>query len=287
MAKQRPLTEVSYIKDLCSRYGFNLSKGFGQNFLINPGICPKMADAAGLCKNWGALEIGPGIGVLTRELSAAAGKVVSVELDTRLFPLLSETLEEQKNVTLVEGDALKIDIAEILEKEFAGMPVALCANLPYYITSPIIARLLESRLSLETIVVMVQKEFAQRITAEEGTRLCGAITLMVHYYAKAEKLFDVQPGSFFPPPKVTSSVVRLTPHAAPPVQPESEKALFALIKAAFSMRRKTAANAISAGLGMPKGQVEAALLAVGRPDKTRPEELTLKDYAALTHLLKN
>lgn len=277
------LTDLSVIRDLCARYDFSLSKGFGQNFIINPGVCPRIAEASGIGPGWGALEIGPGIGVLTEQLAERADKVVSVEVDTRLQPLLAETMAGHPNFKLVLGDVLKVDLAALLKAEFPGMPVAVCANLPYYITSPILMRLLEERLPIRSITVMVQKEAAQRLCAAPGTRQAGAISYAVAYYAAPELLFTVQPGSFYPAPKVTSAVIRLTLHDTPPVQPANgdERGLFRLIRAAFSQRRKTAANAVAAGLGLPKPRVTAALQTAGLDTRLRPEQLTLADYCAL------
>ena len=277
------LTDLSVIRDLCARYDFSLSKGFGQNFIINPGVCPRIAEASGIGPGWGALEIGPGIGVLTEQLAERADKVVSVEVDTRLQPLLAETMAGHPNFKLVLGDVLKVDLAALLKAEFPGMPVAVCANLPYYITSPILMRLLEERLPIRSITVMVQKEAAQRLCAAPGTRQAGAISYAVAYYAAPELLFTVQPGSFYPAPKVTSAVIRLTLHDTPPVQPANgdERGLFRLIRAAFSQRRKTAANAVAAGLGLPKPRVTAALQTAGLDTRLRPEQLTLAYYCAL------
>ena len=277
------LTDLSVIRDLCARYDFSLSKGFGQNFIINPGVCPRIAEASGIGPGWGALEIGPGIGVLTEQLAERADKVVSVEVDTRLQPLLAETMAGHPNFKLVLGDVLKVDLAALLKAEFPSMPVAVCANLPYYITSPILMRLLEERLPIRSITVMVQKEAAQRLCAAPGTRQAGAISYAVAYYAAPELLFTVQPGSFYPAPKVTSAVIRLTLHDTPPVQPANgdERGLFRLIRAAFSQRRKTAANAVAAGLGLPKPRVTAALQAAGLDARLRPEQLTLADCCAL------
>ena len=277
------LTDLSTIRSLCDRYGFSLSKGFGQNFIINPGVCPRIAESAGIGPDWGVLEIGPGIGVLTEQLAKRAAKVVSVEIDRRLFPLLDETLAGYGNVKIVEGDVLKVDLRALIRQEFAGRPVAVCANLPYYITSPILMRLLEERLPVENITVMVQREAAQRLCAPPGTRQAGAISYAVAYYASPRQLFTVQPGSFYPAPRVTSAVIRLDLHDHPPVQPArgDEAGLFRLIRAAFSQRRKTAANAVAAGLNLPKAQVTAALQAAGLDPRLRPEQLTLADYSAL------
>ena len=255
------LTDLSTIRDLCARHDFALSKGFGQNFIVNPGVCPKIVEAAGIDENWGVLEIGPGIGVLTKELALRAKKVVAVEVDMRLPPLLEETLAEFDNVEIVLQDILKVDIAALIRKKFPGMPVAVCANLPYYITSPILMRLLEERLPVENITVMVQCEAAQRLCAPPGTRQAGAISYAVAYYASPRQLFTVQPGSFYPAPKVTSAVIRLDVRKTPAgdLDPAAERALFAVIRAAFSQRRKTAANGISAGLAADKAAVLAAM----------------------------
>ncbi len=275
------LTDVSVIRDLCARHGFSLSKGFGQNFIVNPGICPKIVQAAGIDKSYGVLEVGPGIGVLTKELAAAASKVAAVEIDTRLPALLAETLAECSNVEIVQGDVLKTDLHALIAERFQGLQVAVCANLPYYITSPILMKLLEERLPVKHITVMVQKEAAERITALPGTRAAGAISYAVHYYAEPQLLFSVQPGSFYPPPKVTSAVIQLVLRDSPAVDTPDEAGLFRLIRAAFGQRRKAAANSIAAGLGIPKAKVTAALEAAGLPPLVRPEQLTLEQFAAL------
>ena len=277
------LTDLSTIRSLCDRYGFSLSKGFGQNFIINPGVCPRIAESAGIGPDWGVLEIGPGIGVLTEQLAKRAAKVVSVEIDRRLFPLLDETLAGYGNVKIVEGDVLKVDLRALIRQEFAGRPVAVCANLPYYITSPILMRLLEEKLPIRNITVMVQREAAQRLCAAPGTREAGAISYAVAYYAEPRQLFTVQPGSFYPAPKVTSAVIRLDVRSRPPIDLPAgqEPAYFALIRAAFSQRRKTAANAIANGLHLPKAQVLEAMAAVGLDPRTRPEQLDLSAYGAL------
>jgi 16S rRNA (adenine1518-N6/adenine1519-N6)-dimethyltransferase len=188
------LTDLSTIRDLCARYDFALSKGFGQNFIINPGICPRIAEAAGIGPGWGALEVGPGIGVLTEQLCKRADNVVSIEVDKRLPPLLEETMADYDNFKLILNDVLKVDLKALLAEEFGGKPVAVCANLPYYITSPILMRLLEEKLPIRNITVMVQKEAAQRLCAAPGTRDAGAISYAVAYYAEPKLLFSVQPG---------------------------------------------------------------------------------------------
>lgn len=281
------LTDLSTIRDLCARYDFALSKGFGQNFIINPGICPRIAEAAGIGPGWGALEVGPGIGVLTEQLCKRADSVVSIEVDKRLPPLLEETMADYDNFKLILNDVLKVDLKALLAEEFGGKPVAVCANLPYYITSPILMRLLEEKLPIRNITVMVQKEAAQRLCAAPGTRDAGAISYAVAYYAEPKLLFSVQPGSFYPAPKVTSAVIRLDVREKPAVTVPNgdEAAFFALIRAAFSQRRKTAANAIASGLGLPKDAVTAAIEAAGFDARIRPEALTLEDFAKLQQAL--
>ena len=226
------LTDLSTIRDLCARYDFALSKGFGQNFIINPGICPRIADEAGIGPGWGALEVGPGIGVLTEQLCKRADKVVSIEVDKRLPPLLEETMADYDNFKLVLNDVLKVNLKALLAEEFGDKPVAVCANLPYYITSPILMRLLEEKLPIENITVMVQKEAAQRLCAAPGTRDAGAISYAVAYYAEPKLLFTVQPGSFYPAPKVTSAVIRLNVRKTPAVEVPGgdEKKLLGVIK---------------------------------------------------------
>ena len=274
------LTDVGYIRDVLGRHGFHFSKSLGQNFLINPTVCPRMAEACGASEDSGVLEIGPGLGVLTHELALRAGKVVALELDARLPAVLAETLAEHDNVEIVQGDVLKTDLHALLRDRFGETPVAVCANLPYYITSPVIMYLLESRLPLTNITVMVQKEAAQRLCAAPGTRECGAVTLAVQYYADVKRLFDVPRGSFMPAPKVDSSVIRLTPHAETALSGDAEKRLFALIRAAFGQRRKTLGNALQSA-GFPREQITAALAAVGIPATARAEELTLPQFEAL------
>lgn len=280
------LTDIQTIRDLCTRYDFALSKGFGQNFIVNPGVCPKIVEASGIGPEWGVIEIGPGIGVLTKELALRAKKVVAIEVDQRIPPMLRETLAEFNNVEIVLQDVLKVDLMALIEEKFAGMPVAVCANLPYYITSPILMRLLEEKLPIESITVMVQKEAAQRITAAPGSREAGAISYAVAYYAKPKLLFSVQPGSFYPPPKVTSAVIQLLVRPEPAVSIQDEAGYFKLIRAAFSQRRKTAANSISNGLNVPKAQVIAALEQAGLSPTARPEQFTLEDFAALKQAME-
>ncbi len=278
------LTDISYIKELLAKHGFQFSKKLGQNFLINPSVCPRMAEASGADKASGVLEIGPGFGVLTNELAKTAGKVVSVELDDRLPPVLAETLAAHDNVKVVWGDVMKLDLPTLLKEEFGEMPVHVCANLPYYITSPILMLLLESKLPIEDITVMVQKEAAARLCAAPGTRECGAVSLAVQYYAEPKTLFQVSRGSFMPAPNVDSAVIRLTLRKQPPVSVKDEAKLFSLIRAAFNQRRKTLPNTLTA-VGYGKEQVLAAMEQSGIPATARAEQLTLAQFAALCDAL--
>lgn len=281
------LSDPGRIKEVLSRHGFHFSKALGQNFLINPTVCPRMAQACGAGDCKGVIEVGPGIGVLTWELSQVAEKVCAIELDSRLFPVLEETLAGRDNVKIIPGDVMKLDLAQLIQEEFGGGPVCVCANLPYYITSPIVMRLLEERLPVEHITVMVQKEAAERISAAPGTRAAGAISYGVAYYAQPRLLFTVQPGSFFPPPKVTSAVIQLVLRPQPAVATPDEEGYFKLVRAAFGQRRKTAANSVSAGLGIPKAHVMQALEAAGLSPMARPEQLTLEDFCALQKALND
>lgn len=279
------LSDASVVKDLLSRHGFKFSKALGQNFLINPTVCPRMAEVCGADENTGVIEVGPGFGVLTAELAKKAKKVVSVELDERLLPVLDETLAEFDNVKIINADVLKVDLRKIIEEEFAGMKVAVCANLPYYITSPVIMHLLESRLPIENLTVMVQKEAAQRLCAPVGSRDAGAVTVAVDYYSDAKKAFDVSAGSFMPAPKVDSSVIKLDIRKQPPVELKDEKLFFRMVKAVFAQRRKTAANSISAGMSLPKETVYAAIAAAGYGETVRAESFTMEELALLANCI--
>ncbi|MDO4154591.1 MAG: 16S rRNA (adenine(1518)-N(6)/adenine(1519)-N(6))-dimethyltransferase RsmA [Clostridia bacterium] len=280
------LSDLNTVRAVLSRHGFSFSKALGQNFLIDSTVCPRMAEAAVLSPEDGVLEIGPGIGVLTAQLGLRAKKVVAVELDKRLLPVLSETLGEFDNIEVVNGDVLKLDLASLLQEKFADCKrVSVCANLPYYITSPVIMRLLEEHLPLSQIVVMVQKEAAERLCAAVGTREAGAVTVAVQYYAEAEKLFSVGRNCFVPSPNVDSAVMRLSVREQPEFSVKDEKFFFKMVKAAFAQRRKTAQNGISAGLGLPKEQVAEALENIGLPKDIRAEKMTMKDLSALADSL--
>ena len=289
MAEENRLTDIRTVRELLSRHGFHFSKAMGQNFLINPTVCPRMAEACGASPETGVLEIGPGIGVLTRELAARAGRVVAVELDERLLPVLRETLAGRENTEVVQGDILKLPLAALLEEKFtrpdgARMPVAVCANLPYYITSPIIMLLLESRLPFTSLTVMVQKEAADRLCAVPGTRECGAVSLAVQYYARAEKLFGVSRGSFMPAPNVDSAVVKLDFETDRIPVPDA-KCYRDTVRAAFLSRRKTLENNLVNAFSLPRERAQALLAEAGIPEKARGETLTPQQLAALSALL--
>ena len=276
------LSNISVIRDVLSRHGFSFSKGLGQNFLINPTVCPRMAEMGNAKPGWGIIEIGAGVGVLTAELARRADKVVCIEIDGRLLPVLDETLAEFDNIKIVNEDVLKVDLHKLLEQEFAGMPVAVCANLPYYITSPIIMNLLEAHLPIASLTVMVQKEAAARLCAEPGSREVGAVSIAVRYYSDPKILFQVSRGSFLPAPDVDSTVIRLDVRDHPPVEVGSEEQFFKVVRAAFSQRRKTLPNTLSAGLGIPKAQAIEMLEKAGIPTNLRAEQLTLDQFALLS-----
>ncbi len=279
------LTNILTIKDLLSRHGFTFSKALGQNFLINPSVCPRMAEFCGAQKGVGVIEVGPGFGVLTHELCKLADKVVSIELDKRLMPVLKETMAEHSNFKVINEDILKIDLHKLIEDEFQGMKVVVCANLPYYITSPVIMKLLEEKLDIEAITVMVQKEAAQRLCAKVGTRDSSAITVAVNYYSEPKLLFHVSSGSFMPAPKVDSAVIRLDISGESRVKCKNEKMFFKVVKAAFSQRRKTVLNSISSGMGIAKADVESALADSSISLNSRAEQLLLEDFAKIADSL--
>lgn len=280
------LSDIGTIREILRRHGFTFSKSLGQNFLINPSVCPRMAELSGAGNGVGVIEIGPGIGVLTNELCTLAEKVVAVELDKRLLPVLEETLGEYNNLKVINADVLELDLHKMIENEFDGMEVVVCANLPYYITSPVIMKLLEDKLPVKAITVMVQKEAAQRICAEVGSRQSGAVTVSVNYYAEPEMLFGVNAGSFMPAPKVDSAVIKLNIREKPPVSVNSEKKLFEVIKAAFSQRRKILANSLSSGLSIDKAEIFRILNECGIDENIRAEKLSLQNFADIANRLE-
>lgn len=279
------LSNISTIREIMDRFGFQFSKSLGQNFLINPGICPKIAEMGGAAVETGVLEIGTGFGVLTHELAKRAKKVVAVELDSRLLPVLDYTLSEHKNVKVINQDILKVDLNKLIEEEFQGMDVYVCANLPYYITSPVIMALLEQRLPIKAVTVMVQKEAAVRLCANLPSRDCGAVTVAVRYYSEPRQLFTVSRGSFMPAPNVDSAVIRLDVKKDKPLSGDAERRLFAVVKGAFSQRRKMLCNTISSSLSVSKEQVSKALKDADIKETARAEELSLDDFIQFSDCL--
>lgn len=279
------LSNISVIRDVLSRHGFSFSKGLGQNFLINPTVCPRMAEMGNAQPGWGMIEIGAGVGVLTAELAQRADKVVCIEIDSRLLPILDETLAEYDNIKIVNQDVLKVDLHKLIAEEFPNMPVAVCANLPYYITSPIIMNLLESRLPISSLTVMVQKEAAQRICAMPGSREVGAVSIAVRYYCEPKVLFQVSRGSFMPAPDVDSTVIRLDIRKQPEVDVKREEDFFCVVKAAFSQRRKTLSNTLSSGLSMNKTQIAELLERAGVASNLRAEQLSMQQFADIANAL--
>ena len=281
------LTNINVITGILENHGFSFSKGLGQNFLINPDICPRIAEMGNAQKGFGILEIGTGIGTLTAELAKRADKVTAVEIDTRLLPILDETLSEFKNIKVINEDILKCDVNSLIKKEFQGLDVAVCANLPYYITSPIIMMLLENNLPIRSITVMVQKEAAQRLCAKVGTRESGAITVGVNYYGTVKKLFDVSRGSFMPSPNVDSAVIRIDINNEGKLDEETEKLFFSIVKNGFSQRRKTLANALTNKMNISKDTVFNAFDDINAEKSVRIEQLTMEQLKKLAYSIKN
>ena len=277
------LCDIGEIKRIMESSGFSFSKALGQNFIINPSVCPRMAEMCGADKECGVLEVGPGIGVLTNELCKVAKKVVAVELDKRLPDILAKTLADHDNVKIVSGDIMEIDLHKLIAEEFAGMDVVVCANLPYYITSPVIMKLLEERLPIKALTVMVQKEAADRLCAQMGTRATGAVTAAVRYYSEPKLLFKVSAGSFMPAPKVDSAVIRLDIHQGVSLDVKDEKLYFRVVRGAFSQRRKTISNSLSSVLSMDKASLISALEKAQVSPMARAEQLSLEDFARIAN----
>lgn len=280
------LYDINTVKRILSKRGFTFSKALGQNFLINPDVCPAMADSLCAEGKIGVIEIGPGLGVLTKELCRVAERVVSIELDKRLLPVLGETLADCSNLEIVNADVMELDLKQLISEKFSDCDsVKVCANLPYYITSPIIMMLLESELPVDEIVVMVQKEAGERLCAEVGTRGAGAVTVAVNYYAESEILFDVMRESFVPSPKVDSVVIRLKVRSHQPFDIKDKRKFFTTVRCAFSQRRKTALNSISNTMGVSKADAAAVFERLGIDPNVRAEKLRMEDFVKISELI--
>ena len=285
--KQPTLGNPQNTIEVLQKYQFTFQKKFGQNFLIDTHVLDKVIRAAEITKDDMVLEIGPGIGTMTQYLSCAAGKVTAVEIDKTLIPILEDTLEGFDNVTVLNEDILKVDIARLVEEQNGGRPIKVVANLPYYITTPIIMGLFEQQVPVKSITVMVQKEVADRMQTGPGSKDYGALSLAVQYYAKPYIVANVPPNCFIPRPKVGSAVIRLERYEKPPVQVEDEKLMFRLIRASFNQRRKTLANGLknSPELFYGKEEIEQAIQELGRGETIRGEALSLEEFAALSNIL--
>lgn len=281
------LGNVKNTAEVIQKYQFNFQKKFGQNFLIDSNILDKIIESAQLTKEDCVLEIGPGIGTMTQYLAEEAGEVVAVEIDKNLIPILEDTLSAYSNVTILNEDILKVDINKIVQEHNGGKPVKVVANLPYYITTPIIMALFESHVPLQSVTIMVQKEMADRMQVGPGTKDYGALSLAVQYYAKPEIITRVPASCFMPRPNVDSTVIRLTRYEKPPVKVEEEAYLFAVIRASFNQRRKTLANGLTnaGNLGVNRQMVEETLAEMGLPAMIRGETLTLEQFADLSNRL--
>jgi len=274
--------------EILQKYNFNFQKKFGQNFLIDEHVLDKIIRAAEITKDDYVLEIGPGIGTMTQYLACAAREVTAVEIDRALIPILEDTLKEYDNVSIINEDILKVDIAVLAKEKNGGRPIKVVANLPYYITTPIIMGLFESHVPLESITVMVQKEVADRMQVGPGTKDYGALSLAVQYYAEPYIVANVPPNCFMPRPAVGSAVIRLTRHQKPPVEVMDEKLMFRLIRASFNQRRKTLANGLknSGELNLSKEVITAAIEKLGKGSSVRGEALDLEEFARLTNIIK-
>ncbi len=278
------LTDIKEIRAIMQRFGKTFAKSLGQNFLTSAETIDTIVFGSGIDSNTKVLEIGPGIGVLTAKLAENAEKVVTVEVDKKLLPVLDYTLQEYDNITVINDDIMKTDIQKLCSEQFGDEKVKVAANLPYYITTPIIMNLLENRHLFSSITVMVQKEVAQRMAAKEGSRDFAALSVAVQYYCKTEILTVVPPEFFVPPPKVSSAVIRLDILDTPSVTPKNPEFFFKLVKASFAQRRKTFVNGVSAGLGIPKEKIAEALKTLGLNETIRGEKLSLKNFADLSDI---
>ena len=281
----RKLSSVSVIKEILAENSFRFSKSLGQNFLIDENVLDAIISGAGIDENSCVLEVGPGFGTLTQKLCMNAKKVVSVEIDETAIPILKDNLKDFDNLTVINNDILKTDINALADEYFNGESVSVCANLPYYITTPVITSLLKPSLPITDITVMVQKEVAERLAAKPSSKAYGAISVMVGFYAEPELLVTVPPSAFIPQPKVSSAVIRLKKREKPPVEVKSEEMYFKVVKAAFAQRRKTLLNSIVNTMGIPKENAEKILTSVGIDPKRRGETLTMDEFAKIANAM--
>ncbi len=281
------LASPKVIKEILAQSGFRFSKSLGQNFLIDESVLDKMIDGSGINKNTNVIEIGPGFGTLTQRLVINAKKVVAIEIDKTAIPILQDNLAEADNLTIINDDVLKCDLTAVIDKEFGGEGVKIVANLPYYITTPIIMHILESRINADSLCIMIQKEVAQRIAAKPGGKDYGALTVAVNYYSSPRMICHVPPSSFIPAPKVSSSVISLDIRQAPPVDANDEKNYFKVVKAAFAQRRKTLLNTLASSPAIPmsKDEIANVLRNIGIDEKRRGETLSLQEFADISNAI--
>lgn len=280
------LYNITDIKALLQKYNFKFAKSLGQNFISNGNLCPKIVNNSGVSAQTGVLEIGPGIGILTCELAKIAKKVVSVEIDKNLLPILHETTLQYDNIKFINQDILKINLNELISEEFADFSdIRVCANLPYYITSPVIIKLLESEANITSFTLMVQREAGERICAMPGSRECGAISLAVQYYADAEILFRVSKGNFIPMPKVDSCIIKITKNLNKSSNIQDKSIFFRIVRSTFLHRRKLISNSLNREFSLAKGEIEKILLHCGIPKFSRPEQLSFDNFVCIANQL--
>lgn len=285
--ENKMLHSPAVVKEIIEKYGFRFSKSLGQNFLIDGNIIDNIIKNADINEDDGVIEIGPGIGTLTQKLCESAGKVVAIELDNNLLPILDETLSDYENVEVIHGDVLKVNLNKIIQEKLGGKKVKVVANLPYYITTPIIMKLLEENLSIDKIVVMVQKEVAFRMKAKPGSKDYGALSVAVQYYSKPEIIVDVPKNVFMPKPNVDSAVIMLNIYDDPAVTVKDKKTFFKVVKAAFGQRRKTLLNALASGINLNKKEIESILNQIGIDPKRRGETLDITEFARISDEIYN
>ena len=284
----RDLYMPSKTKEIVSKYGFRFSKSLGQNFLVDGNIIKNICEGADITEADGVIEIGPGIGTLTQQISRYAKKVVAIELDKKLIPILEDTLDGIDNIKVINNDVLKVDLEKLIEEEFEGLNVKVVANLPYYITTPIIMKLLETKLPIESVSVMIQKEVAERMIAPPGKKDYGALSVAVQYHSKPEIITIVPKTVFIPQPNVDSAVIKLNINKTPPVEVKDEKLMFSVVKSAFGQRRKTILNALSGGyLELEKETIKQVLETAGIDPKKRGEVLSIEDFAHIANIISS